>query len=807
MSAVTALKRKARLADAVRAAKPGETILIPPGEYRESLVLDRPITLRAEHGPGSVRLSPAGDTPAVTVRAADCILQDLTVRGEDPTRPVVSVGADGGLALRGCAVRDGHVEASGASVLLLDRCELSGPVPYAIRVYGEARAEADDLRIGPVAGSAVLVADDASFTAHRLRTHATRGSAVRVRGRARLRLVDARLDGSSRAGLRVEDDGVATATDTVFNAGAVGLQLSDAASVQLAGCRIDGASASAIVVADRAQLSAVDCVIRRAGANALLATGAGRAVLTDCRLDDARYSAVHAAASSVVQLARVRVRGGAEHGVHAVEESRVEMVDCDLRELAMNGVHSEARAAVAAQGCRVSETETGMRLASSVPAEITECVVQKPRRVGVEVASGASATLIQVRVDGPGVAGIVLDSAEPIRIEGGSISDSAGSGLVSWTDARPDVTGLRIDGARKNGVYVAEGGGGTFTRCEVRASGYAAVHVGARAEPVFDECRLLDVPVEMTVDEGASPRMSAAPVTAPSSPAPAPPAVAPLDPDPAEENLEDLLGELGELVGLDRVKRDVHTMVKLMQTVRLREEAGLPAPPLSRHLVFAGNPGTGKTTVARLYGRLLKALGLLRRGHLVEVDRSALVGEYVGHTGPKTTAAVTRALGGVLFIDEAYSLVPQNGGNDFAQEAIATLVKLMEDHRDDVVVIAAGYPDEMGRFIGANPGLASRFTRTLEFDDYVAEELVSIVEHQAAGHRYEMTGAARTALTGIFDTMPRGAGFGNGRLARQVFQEMTERQAQRVAELTDVSAAELVVLDLADLPQHRTRSH
>jgi SpoVK/Ycf46/Vps4 family AAA+-type ATPase len=269
----------------------------------------------------------------------------------------------------------------------------------------------------------------------------------------------------------------------------------------------------------------------------------------------------------------------------------------------------------------------------------------------------------------------------------------------------------------------------------------------------------------------------------------------------AAERLAELRAELDRLVGLDGVKRDIVALTKLMQMVKVRREAGLPPPPLNRHLVFAGNPGTGKTTVARLYGGFLHTLGLLQRGHLVEADRGALVGEYVGHTAPKTQAVFRSALGGVLFIDEAYALVPHAQPNDFGQEAISTLVKLMEDHRDDVVVIVAGYPGEMQRLLTSNAGLGSRFTRTLTFEDYDSDELVQIVQYSADQHKYECPPETIEALHRFFDELPRGERFGNGRTARQVFQLMTERHAQRIADdLTEAAPGDLTTLLPHDLP-------
>jgi hypothetical protein len=263
----------------------------------------------------------------------------------------------------------------------------------------------------------------------------------------------------------------------------------------------------------------------------------------------------------------------------------------------------------------------------------------------------------------------------------------------------------------------------------------------------------------------------------------------PRDVDAAPAPLAEVLAELDALTGLDPVKAEVQLVADLLTVQRLREERGLRTVPTSRHLVFTGNPGTGKTTVARLVGRVYASLGAVAKGHVVETDRAGLVAGYVGQTATKVTEVVTSALDGVLLIDEAYALTRASGGasggGDFGQEAVDTLVKLMEDHRDRLIVIVAGYPDEMAGFIASNPGLSSRFPRTIHFPDYTTSELLAIASHQAerAGYRFTVDGLA--ALERHLQATPRGKGFGNGRAVRNLFEATLATHAQRVVRTVD----------------------
>ncbi len=267
---------------------------------------------------------------------------------------------------------------------------------------------------------------------------------------------------------------------------------------------------------------------------------------------------------------------------------------------------------------------------------------------------------------------------------------------------------------------------------------------------------------------------------------------------PPPRPLDELYAELDELIGLDAVKAEIRLVADLLQVQKMRADRGFKTNEQSRHMVFTGNPGTGKTTVARLLAEIYRTLGVVDKGHLVETDRSGLVAGFVGQTATKVVEAFDRADEGMLLIDEAYSLV-RGGEKDFGREAIDAIVKLVEDRRDRIVVVAAGYPDEMSQFVDANPGLKSRFPKTIHFPDYSDDELVKIFEIIAEKNHYRPDDDALEAASEVFAATPRDKGFGNGRLARNVFESAVARQASRIVKIEKPSDHELVSLSRADI--------
>jgi SpoVK/Ycf46/Vps4 family AAA+-type ATPase len=303
--------------------------------------------------------------------------------------------------------------------------------------------------------------------------------------------------------------------------------------------------------------------------------------------------------------------------------------------------------------------------------------------------------------------------------------------------------------------------------------------------------------------QAAAPKPEQAPESKqPESKQPQPPEST-LEEEPAKI-LEQALADLNDLVGMGNIKEEVQTLTNFLKVQKIRAERGLAKTPVSLHAVFCGPPGTGKTTVARLMSKIYEGLEFLSKGHLVETDRSGMVAGYVGQTAKKVDEMVDSALDGVLFIDEAYALVPREAGRDFGQEAIDVLLKRMEDYRDRLVVIVAGYTDEMETFIESNPGLKSRFNRYFYFNDYTPEELLAIFERMAGKSHFKLTPEAREKLLKIFNQLydNRDKNFGNARMVRNLFEKSIEKQANRLAVLSSLTDEVLTTLVPEDIPSN-----
>lgn len=788
------------LTAALAAAGDGDVLTIAPGTYRENLVLDHAVTLRGpEGGAGSVRIAPV-DGVALTVRAS-AVVQDLYLEGQDRAAPAllvedgcpeltdlrVSTHSAAGIEVRGSGarplVRRCTVEnPAGVGIAVLDggggvfeECEVVAAGQNGVSVRGGGRPRLERCRIHHATGAGIGITGEGSgLEALGCEVYEVKGAGVQIAARATARLTDCSVHRTSADGVTLDTDAILTLT----------------------GCDIHDIPENAVDLRSRSVLTLSRTTVRRFGRNGLSVWDPGTRVDAEsCEIHDSTgdYPAVWISDGATVSLDSCRVHDVPDALFVLDRGSRVDVVDSDLSQVRNTAVSVSDGATAQLDDCRIREAATGAWFRDhGSGGTLAGCTIDAVQ-TGVIVTKGADPTLERCTVTSPAEAGFYVSAGGRGTFTACRVSGSSGFGFHVMDGCRTTLTRCHTERCARGGYEFAEDGP-TVVECTGDESGARLADRSAPGGGVVTEARAGIRTATGTQGPVAPP----APTPPPSVPRPADGTQdAPVAPAPGSD---EMLGRLDALVGLDSVKREVRALTDMIEVGRRRQQAGLKAASVRRHLVFTGSPGTGKTTVARLYGEILASLGVLERGHLVEVSRVDLVGEHIGSTAIRTQEAFERARGGVLFIDEAYALAPEDSGRDFGREAIDTLVKLMEDHRDAVVVIVAGYTAEMERFLTVNPGVASRFSRTITFGDYGPEELLRIVEQQAEEHEYRLGEGTSQALLTYFAELPKGPAFGNGRTARQTFESMVERHAGRVAQLAEPSTDELTLLFPADLP-------
>ncbi|MEW9520370.1 right-handed parallel beta-helix repeat-containing protein [Streptomyces tubercidicus] len=785
------------LAAALEAAGDGDVLTVPAGTYRENLVLVRAVTLRGPDGArGSVRIAPA-DGVALTIRASATV-HDLHLEATDSAAPALLVedGAPELIGLRVVTRSASGIEVRGGARPTVRRCTVDNAGGVGISVLDGAGGVFEECEVMAAGQAGVAVRGGAHPRLEHCRIHHASGAGLSLHGEgSAVEAVGCELYEIKGAGIQVASRATGHFTDcTVHRTSADGVTLDTDAVLTLADCDIHDIPENAIDLRSRSVLTLTRSTVRHFGRNGLSVWDPGTRVdANQCEIHDSTgdYPAVWVSDGATAVLDATRVHDVPDALFVLDRGSRADVVDSDIAQVRNTAVSVSDGATVQLDDCRIREAATGAWFRDH----------------------GSGGTLANCTIDGAQTGVIVTKGADP-TIEGCTVSSPTEAGFYVSAEGRGTFQGCRVTGSSGFGFHVIDGCRTTLTRCRTERcarGGYEFAEGGAGQGdgPTVQDC---------TSDESRAVQTPAAGATAPAvaqltqtagllgnvpaqGPPPAAPAPAVAEPDAGNRPSDEVLGELDTLVGLESVKREVRSLINMIEVGRRRQEAGLKAASVRRHLVFTGSPGTGKTTVARLYGEILASLGVLERGHLVEVSRVDLVGEHIGSTAIRTQEAFDRARGGVLFIDEAYALSPEDSGRDFGKEAIDTLVKLMEDHREAVVVIVAGYTAEMARFLAVNPGVASRFSRTITFGDYAPEELLRIVEQQGEEHEYHLAEGAGEALLKYFTALPKGPSFGNGRTARQTFEAMVERHAGRVSQLTDPSTDDLTLLYADDLPE------
>ncbi|RKT56739.1 right-handed parallel beta-helix repeat-containing protein [Saccharothrix australiensis] len=795
-------------------------ISIRPGRYEENLVIDEMVTLTAADGPGTVEVR-ARSGSVLTCTADAVQLNGLVLGSDDAELAAVDVPR-GEVAMDSCRLHGASwaalVTRAEGSVVLRG-CAVDNPGGAGLVIASPVTSTVEDTELAGLGSSGFVVTERGSAVLRRCSVRRVGGNGICVNGDARAVVEGGSITGAEKPAVVVQQRAAVAVTGlTVTDSGNLDLYVLSTGEVSIADSRFRGAGVQGVHIAGGSKPVLRGCTFTSAGRNAVQVTGGAEPTFTGCAVEDSPVGiAVDEGAAPTFE--DTTVRATTEGAVQVGAEADARFTGLTARPDRGPGIVLAGRGRLALTDVDVEAAEVVVEVSEGATLTATDARLTTRAESAVTVTGGARARFVSALLRG---GGLLVGAGAEVSLRDSEVVDSAADGIRVVEGGSATAERCRVRDSGRHGVSVEPGGGASLVGCDITGNAGDGVRVDT-GEPVrLSRCLVSDnggVAVHRRAERdrvsvdgletggrsggrtgGRADNRPAA--TPPARPEPAGgPAAASIAGTAGGVELEGPLAELDVLVGLEGVKKEVVGLINLIRMSQRRLEMGLPMPQLSRHLVFAGPPGTGKTTVARLYGAVLAELGILAKGHMVEVARADLVGQYIGSTAIKTTEVVTKALGGVLFIDEAYTLTSQSGvnGPDFGQEAVDTLMKMMEDHRDELVVIVAGYSELMDRFLASNPGVASRFTKTVEFPNYSVEELVTITTDLCRKHYYELTDDGVAAVTDYFERVRKDETFGNGRVARKLFEAMVSNQASRLAMHPPAKDVELSRLTAADL--------
>ncbi|MEW2491290.1 right-handed parallel beta-helix repeat-containing protein [Streptomyces sp. NPDC048411] len=797
------------IGEALARARSGAVLSVLPGTYPENLTITTPVTIVAAQARGTVEIAPRRGT-ALTLKADAVMLTDLVLRGRDEELPVVDAPR-GQVAMDGCEIAASSwtaLLARNSGSLALRDCRVTNGTGAGVVVTSPADSSVESSTLEHLGTTGVVIGEQGRVTVRGCTIRDARGNGVLANGDAQGSVEECDISSTDQPAVALEGRSTTSVLRTVLHDTSTGLHITSESRTVFEDVRVTNTSGVGIAVGKGSDPLLRRCRVARTKEHAVLVTDRSRGTFEDCWADSCEAPAVRVTGSSSPVFVGLTVRDCAGTALLLEEESAAELDRLEVVDAKGVGVCVRTGANPLVRRARIiSPAGHGVEVVKDGRGRLEDCLIERPGGAGVRVADDGNVYVGGGTVDSPEGAGLSVGAGGTMTVRDCAITKAALSGVLVENDGDLTATRVTAHESTEQGVLIADGGRAALNSCEISGSGKDGVRIESDSPVSVVNCTVRDNAGGGLIQAKAGDRVAVEGLTSAGNgkrdawgvgdAEGTDPAASPGTQEHGDGSGDDgSLAALDALIGLNNVKQQVRTLVNLTQLAQRRARLGMSAPPMSRHLVFAGPPGTGKTTVARLYGNILAGLGTLRSGHLVEVSRADLVAQIVGGTAIKTTEAFNEALGGVLFIDEAYTLLSDGKGSgaNFGREAVDTLLKLMEDHRDDVVVVAAGYSSQMDDFLASNPGLASRFSRTIEFENYTVPELVSIVEKMCLGHQYRMDESTHQALAVRFDRMPKDATFGNGREARRVFEEMVDRQATRLAGLAEISESDLQLL-------------